>query len=113
MKRLTTDKPENNVEAMMNLVYGKDGWLYIRHNGRDVRITDFCFSLCKKRGCDLLGEQKNEEEKDERLCECLFEGCGIATIYAALCGFGAVRGRLKMYEDAEIMPPKEDASHEY
>lgn len=112
MKRLTTDKPENNVEAMMNLVYGKDGWLYIRHDGRDVRITDFCLSLCKKRGCDLLGVENTEEEKDERLCECLFEGCEIATIYAALCGFGAVRGRLKMYEDAEIMPPKEDASHE-
>lgn len=112
MKRLTTDKPKNNVEAMMNLVYGKDGWLYIRHEGGDVRITDFCLSLCQKCGCDLPDKRKTEEEKDECLCECLFDGCAIAKAYAALCGFGAIRGRLKMYEDAGMMPPKEDVSHE-
>ena len=113
MKRLTTDKPDNNVEAIANLVHCKDGWLYIRHAGRDVKATDFCLSMCKKRGCDLPGGQKTQEEKAECLCECLFEGCEIATVYAALCGFGMVRERLKMYEDAGMMPPKEDASHEY
>ena len=112
MKRLTTDKPDNNVEAIVNLVHCKDGWLYIRHAGMDVQATDFCLSMCKKHGCDLPGGQKTEEEKAECLCECLFEGCEIATVYAALCGFGMARERLKMYEDAGMMPPKEDASHE-
>ena len=31
MNRLTTDHPQNNFETVMNLVYGKDGWQYIRH----------------------------------------------------------------------------------
>ena len=48
MKRLITDKPDNNVEAIVNLVHCKNGWLYIRHAGRDVQATDFLLSMCKK-----------------------------------------------------------------
>lgn len=44
--------------------------------------------------------------KDEWLCDCAFDGCPIATVYAALSGFGHVRDRLKMYEDAGMMPPE-------
>ena len=62
--------------------------------------------LCKVRGCVALENPMSDEEKDEFLCDCAFNGCPIATIYAALSGFGHVRARLKMYEDAGIMPPK-------
>lgn len=37
---------------------------------------------------------------------CVTDGSLIATIYAALSGFGHVRFMLKMYEDAGIEPPK-------
>lgn len=60
--------------------------------------------LCKERGCVHLNEWVTEEEKDECLCDCLFEECPIATVYAALSGFGHVRSRLKMYEDAGLEP---------
>jgi hypothetical protein len=31
MNKLVTDNPKNNFEVVMNMVYGKDGWQYIRH----------------------------------------------------------------------------------
>lgn len=113
MERLTTDNPQGNFETIMNMVYGKDGWQYIRHGETDMPTTDFCLSLCRERGCDdippeLIGTQ---EKKDELLCGCLDEMCPIATIYAALSGFGHVRDRLKMYEDAGMMP-QEAMKHE-
>lgn len=108
MNRMTTDRPRNNFEAVVNLVYGKDGWHYIRHGDTEMRTTDFCLMLCKKRGCVTPEHTMNDEEKDEFLCDCELDGCPIATIYTALSGFGLVRARLKMYEDAGIMPPKEE-----
>ena len=49
MNRLTTDHPQNSFETVMNLVYGKDGWQYIRHGETEMRTTDFCLMLCKER----------------------------------------------------------------
>lgn len=107
MKRLTTDNPQDNFETVMNMVYGKDGWQYIRCGDGDMRTTDFCLMLCRDHGCDVSETiTQNDEYKDEWLCDCAFEGCPIATVYAALSGFGHVRGRLKMYEDAGMMPPE-------
>lgn len=107
MRRLTTDNPQNNFETVMNMVYGKDGWQYIRHGDSDMRTADFCLMLCRDRGCDVSETiTQNDEYKDEWLCECAFGGCPVATVYAALSGFGHVRGRLKMYEDAGMMPPE-------
>lgn len=106
MNRMTTDNPQNNFETIMNLVYDNDGWQYIRHGDTEMRTTDFCLMLCKERGCVTLNHPMSDEAKDEFLCDCVYDGCPIATIYAALSGFGHVRARLKMYEDAGIMPPK-------
>lgn len=108
MKRLTTDTPQGNFETILNLVYGTDGWLYIRHGENGMPITDFCLMLCNDHGCVLSEAITNgsQEMKDEWLCECAFDGCPVATVYAALSGFGHVRDRLKMYEDAGMMPPE-------
>ncbi len=108
MNRLTTDNPQSNFGTMLNLVYSKDGWQYIRHGDDGMPTTDFCLMLCKEHGCQLTEKITNgsQEEKDEWLCECAFDGCPIATVYAALSGFGHVRSRLKMYEDAGMMPPE-------
>lgn len=104
MKRFTTDNPQNNFETMMNLVYAKDGWHHIRHGDTDMKTTDFCLELCKARECEYFEKCDTDEEKDECLCSCLFDGCPIATVYAALCGYGHMRSRLKMYEDMGMEP---------
>lgn len=68
MKRLITDKPDNNVEAIANLVHCKDGWLYIRHAGRDVLATDFLLSMCKN--VDVIC-QADKRQKKKKLNACL------------------------------------------
>lgn len=108
MNKLVTDDPKSNFQVIMNMVYGKDGWQYIRFGEEHMLTVDFCLMLCKERKCetpDTYGANTNER-KDEMLCECAFDNCPIAAVYAALSGFGHVRGRLKMYEDAGIMPPE-------
>ena len=105
MGRLTTDYPQTNFEMITNLVYSKDGWLYIRHDGIEIQATDFCLMLCRKYGC-MMAKDVSDEAKDEILCDCVLDGCPIATVYAALSGFGHVRARLKRYEDAGVMPPE-------
>lgn len=104
MKRFTTDNPQNNFETMMNLVYAKDGWQHIRHGDKNMKTTDFCLELCKAHECEPFEKCDTDEEKDECLCSCLFDGCPIATVYAALCGYGHTRSRLKMYEDMGMEP---------
>jgi hypothetical protein len=108
MDRLTTNDPQTNFETMLNMVYGKDGWGYIRHGEDDMKITDFCLMFCKEKGCNVADtEGKSDEYKDECLFECNYVGCPVAAVYSALCGFCHVRSRLKMYEDAGMWPPKE------
>lgn len=109
MNRLTTDNPQNNFETMMNMVYGKDGWGYIRHGEEGMKITDFCLSMCKEHGCPDIAEDYAiycDEAKDELFFVCAFNNCEVATIYAALCGYLHTRDRLKRYEDAGVMPPE-------
>lgn len=62
----------------------------------------------KSGGCELSEAITNgtQEMKDQWLCDCLLCDCPVATMYAALSGFGHVRDRLKKYEDAGMMPPE-------
>lgn len=107
MERLTTDNPQNNIETMMNMVFGKDGWFRIRDDGEGKPITDFAIKLCIMRGCDMAPDMElSQEAKDECLCDCLMEPCPIADVYAALSGFGHIRGRLKAYEDSGLTPER-------
>ena len=105
MNKFVTDNPKNNFETMLNMVYGKDGWQYIRHGEEGMSTVDFCMMLCKERDCLQHPEALTNEAKDALLQECVFDNCPIATIYAALSGFGHVRDRLRMYEEAGMMPP--------
>lgn len=102
MKRLTTDSPDGNFETMMNFVYGKDGWAYIRHDGEhsDVLLTDWAKRQCLLRGCDeVLAE--TPEEIDQRLCDCMMDDpiCPIAMAYCFASQAVHLRSRLKMHED--------------
>lgn len=111
MDRLTTDNPKNNVETMRNMLYDVDGWAYIRHGENGMLVQDFVLGMCEQSGCDMGGSVAGEtpERKDEFLCECVFENCPYADTYAALCGYSAIRNRLKMYEDAGMTPPKQES----
>lgn len=105
LPKMVTDNPQGNFEVMLNLVYGKDGWSYIRYSedGTDgMPITDFCFKkLCPEFGCSELANQTmTDEEKDELLFDCVFDNCPVATVYAALSGYGHLRDRLRKHEDA-------------
>ena len=117
LPKMVTDNPQGNFETMLNLVYGKDGWSYIRHGDKDMQITDFCFKeLCPKFGCPEFADQTmTSEEQDEFLSDCVFDGCPVATVYAALSGYGHLRDRLRQHEDAMANrvlplpePPKEE-----
>lgn len=105
MKRLTTDSPSGNFDTMLNFVYGKDGWAYIRHDGEhaDVRLTDWAKRQCMIRDCDEMLEE-TPEEIDQRLCDCMMDGpiCPIAMAYCFASQAVHLRDRLKMYED--VMP---------
>ena len=111
MKRLTTDKPFDYLDVICNMVYPVDGWAHIRTSmDESMPITDFCLNLCRLNECSMTEVwcDRSEEDKDDLLCSCASEGCAIAHVYAALSGYSNLRDRLKMYEDAGMMPPKED-----
>ena len=103
MERLTTDTPSGNFETMLNFVYGKDGWAYIRHDGEheNVKLTDWAKRQCLLRGCDEVFTEELEEI-DYRLCDCMMEApiCPIALAYCFASQAVHLRGRLKTYEDA-------------
>ena len=102
MKRLTTDALDGNFETVLNFVYGKNGWAYIRHDGEheDVMLTDWAKRQCKLRGCDEVLTE-TPEEIDERLCDCMMDGpiCPIALAYCFASQAVHMRDRLKKYED--------------
>lgn len=108
--RLTTDNPKNNAETMLNMLYSVDGWAYIRHGENGMMIQDFVLGMCARSGCEMCAGvlDGTPEEKDVFLSDCVFEICPYADTYAALCGYSAVRSRLKKYEDAGIMPPERE-----
>ena len=39
LPKMVTDNPQGNFETMLNLIYGKDGWSYIRYGEKDMRIS--------------------------------------------------------------------------
>lgn len=102
LPKMVTDDPKGNFEVMLNLVYGKDGWSYIRYGDEDMQITDFCFKeLCPKFGCPEFADQTmTSEEQDQLLSDCVFDICPVATVYAALSGYSHLRDRLRKHEDA-------------
>ena len=103
LPKMVTDDPKGNFEVMLNLIYGKDGWSYIRHGEKDMPITDFCLeNFCRNHGCnvDSIIKSKDQQLKDEYIFDCNFVGCPVATVYAALSGYGHLRDRLRKHEDA-------------
>lgn len=117
MDRLTSDSPDGNFETMLNFVYGKDGWAYIRHDGEyeNVLLTDWAKRQCQARGCEEVTED-SPEEIDQRLCDCMVDSgsviCPIAMAYCFASQACHMRSRLKMYEDS-CLTPEEIYQHRF
>ena len=101
MKRLTTDTPDGNFETMLNFVFSKDGWAYIRYDGKNenVSLTKWVKAQCSMNGCHVLSGE-TPQEIDEEICDCMVDfPCAVALAYCFASQAVHLRGRLKMYED--------------
>lgn len=102
MNRLTTDTPADNFETMLNFVFSKDGWAYIRHDGEEgaVPITQWAKAQCILHGCGEFSAE-TPQEIDEAICGCMMEfpDCPIALAYCFASQAVHLRSRLKTYED--------------
>jgi hypothetical protein len=117
MKRLTTDKPKDNVENTLNLFYIKDKETWIRGGGmapeyKDETLDNFVRRMIRERMAKWDLEIQVPEDWREFSCmmaEWLFDDPEsetglLALLYAAAWGFAEIRERLKRYEDTGAMP---------
>lgn len=112
MKRLTTDRPEDNVQNTLNLFYIKDRETWIRGGGpapqyKDVSLDDFMRRQIKARL--PIDAPEDWKEFSSMMAEWLMddpesETGMLALVYAAAWGFAEIRERLKRYEDTGAMP---------
>lgn len=112
MKRLTTDRPQDNVQSTLNLFYVKDKETWIRGGGpapeyRDVTLDDFMRRQIKARL--PIDAPEDWKEFSAMMAEWLMddpesETGMLALVYAAAWGFAEIRERLKRYEDTGAMP---------
>lgn len=103
MKRLITDTPDGNFETMLNLIFGKDGWAHIRHDGEEgtVPLTQWAKAQCILHGCGEFFAE-TPQEIDEEISDCLmmdFPDCPVALAYGFAVQACHLWDRLKMYED--------------
>lgn len=108
MKRLTTDKPEGNVENLLNLFYIKDQWTWVRGYGsangdEDISLSDLVRMMTKAIVPDAE-LPKSDDDLSFVMPEWLMfepdspEGI-IALLYNAGWAFAELRQRLAYYED--------------
>lgn len=112
MKRLTTDRPQDNVENTLNLFYIRNRETWIRGGGpapeyRDVTLDDFMRRQIKARL--PIDAPEDWKEFSAMMAEWLMddpesETGMLALVYAAAWGFAEIRERLKRYEDTGAMP---------
>ena len=98
MKRLTTDKPSNNTETVLNYAYAKEGEAHLRYaNGKeDIRLTEYLSCLAQENGCESATEENILHGDVCSGCDCEVAILNVLAIQAA-----ELRERLKKYEDAE------------
>ena len=110
MKRLTTDKPEGNVENSLNLFYIKDQWTWVRGGGpapdyKDVSLCDLVRMMVKANIPDTE-PPKDDDNLSMMMQEWLMDELDtaegiIALLYNAGWAFAELRHRLARYEDLE------------
>lgn len=112
MKRLTTNCPDNNLDAALNLFYIKDFETWVRGGGDgpdypDIRLYDFIRKAAKILLPDL--DFPMDDGVDYAMGELLLDGPDeptglLALLYTAAWSYAELRGRLMQYEDTELTP---------
>lgn len=113
MKRLTTNCPDNNLDAALNLFYIKDFETWVRGGGDgpdypDIRLYDFIRKAAKILLPDL-DFPTDDDGVDYAMGELLLDGPDeptglLALLYTAAWSFAELRGRLMQYEDTGLEP---------
>lgn len=113
MKRLTTNCPDNNLDAALNLFYIKDFETWVRGGGDgpdypDIRLYDFIRKSAKILLPDL-DFPTDDDGVDYAMGELLLDGPDeptglLALLYTAAWSYAELRGRLMQYEDTGLTP---------
>jgi hypothetical protein len=113
MKRLTTNCPDNNLDAALNLFYIKDFETWVRGGGDgpdypDIRLYDFIRKAAKILLPDL-DVPMDDDGVDYAMGELLLDGPDeptglLALLYTAAWSYAELRGRLMQYEDTGLEP---------
>lgn len=113
MKRLTTNCPDNNLDAALNLFYIKDFETWVRGGGDgpdypDIRLYDFIRKAAKILLPDL-DFPMDDDGVDYAMGELLLDGPDeptglLALLYTAAWSYAELRGRLMQYEDTGLEP---------
>lgn len=113
MKRLTTNCPDNNLDAALNLFYIKDFETWVRGGGDgpdypDIRLYDFIRKAAKILLPDL-DFPMDDDGVDCAMGELLLDGPDeptglLALLYTAAWAYAELRGRLMQYEDTGKTP---------
>lgn len=121
MKRLTTNCPDNNLDAALNLFYVKDFETWVRGGGDgpdypDIRLCDFIRKAAKILLPDL-DFPMDDDGVDYAMGELLLDGPDeptglLALLYTAAWSYAELRGRLMQYEDTELTQEEIDMDHE-
>lgn len=113
MERLTTNCPDNNLDAAMNLFYIKDFETWVRGGGDgpdypDIRLYDFIRKAAKILLPDLdfpMDDDDIDCAMDELLLDGPDEPTGLlALLYTAAWSYACLRGKLMQYEDSWLTP---------
>ena len=115
MKRLTTNCPDNNPDAALNLFYIKDFETWVRGGGDgpdypDIRLYDFIRKAAKILLPDL-DFPTDDDGVDYAMGELLLDGPDeptglLALLYTAAWSYAELRGRLMQYEDTRLTPER-------
>ena len=115
MKRLTTNCPDNNLDAALNLFYIKDFETWVRGGGDgpdypDIRLYDFIRKAAKTLLPDL-DFPMDDDGVDYAMGELLLDGPDeptglLALLYTAAWSYAELRGRLMQYEDTGLTPER-------
>ena len=113
MKRLTTNCPDNNLDAARNLFYIRDFETWVRGGGDgpdypDIRLYDFIRKAAKILLPDL-DFPMDDDGVDYAMGELLLDGPDeptglLALLYTAAWSYAELRGRLMQYEDTGLEP---------
>ena len=113
MKRLTTNCPDNNLDAALNLFFVKDFETWVRGGGDgpdypDIRLYDFIRKAAKILLPDL-DFPMDDDGVDYAMGELLLDGPDeptglLALLYTAAWSYAELRGRLMQYEDTGLEP---------